>query len=242
MSRACRRATSGRLDQSAAEADAIPDDQFRPEETRASYDAVAKRYAEEIATELANKPFDRDFLNRFAESVKGRGKVVELGCGPAHVSAYLAEQGVDMTGLDLAPQMVEQATRLFPDLDVIVGDMLHLPFADGSLAGLIAFYSIIHFDDDQLATAFSEMGRVLDPGCPLALAFHIGDEVVRRYQWWDMPVVLDFRLLDPVAIERILGRAGFEIESTVERDPFPDVEYQSRRAYIVARKSDLTGA
>jgi SAM-dependent methyltransferase len=212
------------------------------EETRASYDAVAERYADEIAAELANKPFDREFLNRFAETVKGKGKVVEVGCGPAHVSAYLAERGVDVTGLDLSPHMVEQAQRLFPNLDVLVGDMLHLPFADGSLAGLIAFYSIIHFDDDQLATAFSEMARVLDPGCPVALAFHIGDEVVRRYQWWDMPVVLDFRLLDPAAIKTMLGKAGFEIESLVERDPYPDIEYESRRAYIVARKSDLTGA
>jgi SAM-dependent methyltransferase len=167
---------------------------------------------------------------------------VELGSGPAHVSAYLKERGVDITGLDLSPQMVEQAKRLFPGLDVVVGNMLKLPFDDGSLAGLVAFYSIIHFDDEQLATAFNEMARVLDPGCPVALAFHIGDQVERLEQWWDMPVVIDFRYLDPAAIQRLLGKAGFEIESAVEREPYPDVEYQSRRAYIVAHKSDLTGA
>ena len=172
----------------------------------------------------------------------GKGHVVELGCGPGHVAAYVASRGVDITGLDLSPQMVEQAHRLFPSVKVVVGDMLDLPFADGSLAGLIASYSIVHFDDDQMATAFKEMARVLDPGCPVALAFHIGDEVLHREQWWDMPVVLDFRFLDPAAIKQMLGRAGFEIESAVVREPIPDVEYQSRRAYIVARKSDLTGA
>lgn len=138
--------------------------------------------------------------------------------------------------------MIEEAKRLFPSLELMVGDMLHLPFENGSLAGLIAFYSIIHFDDAQLATAFSEMARVLDPGCPVALAFHIGDEVVHRDQWWDMPVVLDFRFLEPASVNQLLGKAGFEIDSALEREPYPDVEYQSRRAYIVARKSDLTGA
>ena len=85
----------------------------------------------------------------------GKGHVVELGCGPAHVAAYIASRGVDISGLDLSPQMVEQAHRLFPTVKVVVGDMLALPFADRSLGGVIAFYSIIHFDDAQLATAFS---------------------------------------------------------------------------------------
>jgi SAM-dependent methyltransferase len=174
--------------------------------------------------------------------VKGGGKVVDLGAGPAHVAAYLAERGVDLTALDLSPGMVEEARRLFPGLDVQIGDMLALPFADGSLAGLIAFYSIIHFDDEQLRTAFGEMARVLDPGCPLALAFHIGDDIVHRTDWWDMPVVLDVRFLDPKLITPMLEKAGFEIVSVEERSPYPEVEYQSRRAYIVARKSDLTGA
>jgi len=172
----------------------------------------------------------------------GAGHVVELGCGPAHVAAYIASRGVNISGLDLSPQMVEQAHRLFPTVEVVVGDMLALPFADRSLAGVIAFYSIIHFDDDQLVKAFSEMARVLRTGGLVALAFHVGDEVVHRDQWWDMPVVLDFRYLDPDVITGMLGDAGFEIVSSKVRPPYPDVEHQSRRAYMVARKADLTGA
>ena len=172
----------------------------------------------------------------------GEGHVVELGCGPAHVAAYIASRGVDISGLDLSPQMVKQAHRLFPTVEVVVGDMLALPFADRSLGGLIAFYSIIHFDDTQLATAFSEMARVLRPHGRVALAFHVGDEVLRRDQWWDMSVVLDFRFLEPDLITRLLGEAEFEIESSVVRPPYQDIEYQSRRCYIVATKADLTGA
>src|SRR4051794_17712174 len=145
---------------------------FRPEDTRRTYDRVARRYADEIASELGAKPFDRAFLDDFASAVFGLGHVVELGCGPAHVAAYLATRGVSVSGLDLSQNMVEQAGRLFPGLDVVVGDMLDLPFDDGSLGGVVAFYSIIHFHDGQLARAFSEMARALVRGGLVAVAFH----------------------------------------------------------------------
>ena len=211
---------------------------FLTADTRLTYDTVARRYAEEIAGELEDKPFDREFLDRFATAVKGRERVVELGCGPGHVAAYLAASGVDISGLDLSPGMVAEANRLFPGLEVVVGDMLALPFGDATLGGVVAFYSIIHFDDDQLAIAFSEMARVLADGGLVTLAFHIGDEVVHREQWWDMPVVLDARFLPTEHVTVLLVKAGLEIESVEERAPYaPEVEYQSRRAYIVASRA-----
>lgn len=162
---------------------------------------------------------------------------MDLGAGPGHVAAYLAERGVDVSALDLSAAMVDEAKRLFPSLQAVVGDMLDLPYADGSLAGVVSFYSILHFDDEQLATCFGEMARVLKPGGLAALAFHVGDEVVHREQWWDMPVVLDARFLPPKLVTRLLGEAGLDVESIEEREPYaPQVEYQSRRAYTMAAK------
>ena len=165
--------------------------------------------------------------------------MVELGAGPGHVAAYLAERDVDVSALDLSSAMVDEAKRLFPGLQAVVGDMLDLPYANGSLEGVIAFYSIIHFDDAQLAVAFNEMERVVRATGLVALAFHVGDEVVRREQWWDMPVVLDARFLPVKLVTRLLGEAGFDIVSVDEREPYaPEVEYQSHRAYIVAREPE----
>ena len=39
-------------------------------------------------------------------------------------------------------------------------------------------------------------------------------------------------------MDAYLTTAGFEVEETIERDPYPDVEHQSRRAYIFARKPE----
>ena len=210
---------------------------FDRDETRRSYDVVAREYADNIAGELAGKPFDRAFLDRLAQELHGRGRVVELGCGPGHVAGYLAQRDLDVSGLDLSPAMVEQAKRLFPSVEFVVGDMLNLPWADGSLAATVSFYSIVHFDDDQLSTALGEMARVLKLGGLAALAFHIGDQTLHRDEWWEQPVALDFRFFEPDHVVEMLAAAGFEVRSREERDPYPPpVEFQSRRAYILAER------
>ena len=53
-----------------------------------SYDAIAEQYAEQYFEELDGKPFDRDVLDRFAATVKHRGRVCDLGCGPAQIARY----------------------------------------------------------------------------------------------------------------------------------------------------------
>ncbi|MEO6349250.1 MAG: methyltransferase domain-containing protein [Candidatus Limnocylindrales bacterium] len=215
---------------------------FRPEDVRASYDAVAERYAQEIATELSYKPFDRDFLDRYADTYRRAaeagfdGPVVELGSGPGHVAAYLADRGLAMSGIDLSPAMVEQARRLYPHLQFDVGDMLDLPYESHSVAGLVAFYSIIHFSDEQLIRAFREMERVLRRWGVVAIAFHVGDELVHRDEWWGTPVCIDARSLEPKHVTHLLRQAGIvDVISVTEREPYAaGIEYQSRRAYIVA--------
>src|SRR5262249_532402 len=157
--------------------------------------------------------------------------VAELGAGPAHVSGYLSGRGVSVVALDLSPGMVEQAHRLFPTLEVMLGDMLDLPFEDASLGGAVAFYSIIHFPDGQLARAFSEIARTLVRGGLVAIAFHVGDEVVRRDEWFGEPVSIEARFLPTEHVVALLREAGLDVTSSSERDPYPpDVEYQSRRA------------
>jgi SAM-dependent methyltransferase len=57
---------------------------------------------------------------------------------------YLSERGAKAAGLDLSPAMVELARRLNPGLEFRAGDMRALEISDGSLAAIVAFYSVIH--------------------------------------------------------------------------------------------------
>jgi SAM-dependent methyltransferase len=204
---------------------------------RQSYDRVADEYARRIFSELDNKPLDRELLSRLVSDRKGKGAICDMGCGPGHVARYLRDQGADVFGLDLSPGMLEEARRLNPDISFRRGNMLALDLADGSLAGVAAFYAIVHLPDESLPQAFREMARVLKPRGLLLLGFHIGDETLHRDEWMDRPVTLDFRFFSPQAIRRDLEDGGLTVEEIVERAPYaPEVEHQSRRAYVFARK------
>jgi len=208
---------------------------------RDDYDRIAEEYARRIFTELEGKPLDRQLLQRFADAVREHGEVCDIGCGPGHVARCLRDAGVRVFGLDLSPQMVEQARKLNPDIPFREGNMLSLDIEDGALAGIAAFYSVVNLSPELLPAAFAEMQRVLAPGGLLLLAFHTGDDVLRPEELWGRSISMAFFHFQPIAIHRILVEAGFKIEEMIERGPYPpEVEYQSHRAYIFARKAGLS--
>jgi SAM-dependent methyltransferase len=164
--------------------------------------------------------------------------VCDLGCGPGHVARYLREHGVQVCGLDLSSELVERARQLNPDVKFEQGNMFALNAADATWAGIVAFYSIIHIPRTDHVPVLSEMRRVLRSGGLLLLAFHVGDEVVHFDELWGQAVSLDFHLFCADAVVGALRHAGFEVEKIVERDPYPNVEAQTRRGYILASKRD----
>jgi SAM-dependent methyltransferase len=204
--------------------------------TAAGYDRVAAEYAQHLYHELADKPFDRGFLDGLARSLPP-GEVLDLGCGPGQVGRYLHDRGAAVRGLDLSAEMVKVAAGLNPRIEFHQGDMRGLPFADRSFAGVVAFYSIIHLGAGELAGVFREVWRVLVPGGRFALSFHVGQEVVHLDELWGIRTSLDFVFFQPEQVAAALGAAAFEELEIVERDPYaPPVEVQTRRCYVVARR------
>jgi len=214
-------------------------DQEETTRLQASYDRVAQQYVQRIFNELEHKPLDRALLDRLAASVRGFGPICDLGCGPGHVARYLHGQGAEVFGIDLSPSMVQQALRLNPGIDFRQGNMLALEDESESWGGIAAFYSIIHIPHQDLLDALLELKRVLRPGGLLLLAFHLGQEILHLDEWWGEVVSLDFIFFRSDEMVAHLTTAGFELEEAIERDPYPDVEHQSRRAYIFARKPKL---
>lgn len=219
-----------------------PDESPSREDVRASYDRVAGEYARRIAGELANKPLDRALLDAFADRVRGAGTVADLGCGPGHVARYLADGGADVFGLDLSPEMVAQARALHPGIPFVVGEFTSLDADDGAWAGAVAYYSLIHLPRGSVAAALREVARALRPGAPLLVAFHVGDETRHLEEWWGHPVNIDFVFFGVDEMTGRLREAGFVVEEVTGREPYPEVEAQTRRAYVLATKPTSTPA
>jgi len=205
-------------------------------EYQRSYDAVADEYVRRIFDELQRKPLDRQLLDRFVSAVRNAGPACDMGCGPGHVARYLHEHGLNVCGIDLSQAMVERARGLVPGVEFRQGDMLALDAPDGAWAGIVAFYSIIHIDPNDMPRALGELRRVLRPGGLLLLAFHIGDDTIHLDEWWGQKVCLDFFFFRSAQMADWLRAAGLEVEEIIEREPYPDVEHQSRRAYVFARR------
>lgn len=104
-------------------------------------------------------------------NVAGGERVLEVGCGPGHLAIRMARQlGLDVTGLDLDPDMIdvarENVARAAGDdgrkLTFVVGDVASQPFLDGSFDLVVSTLSMHHWEDASAGLA--EIGRVLAPG------------------------------------------------------------------------------
>jgi len=209
------------------------------QDTQTSYDVVAPEYAERFKNEMDDKPFDRNCLDRLAREVGDLGPICDLGCGPGQIARYLHRQGVKTLGVDLSPNMIAEAQRLNPEIHFHQGNMLSLPDADNSWGGIAAFYCIIHIPREQIVGALREMKRVLKPSGMLLITFHVGNQVEHRDEFFEKTVNLDFAFYQPNEMEDWLIEAGLELEETLVREPNPEVEVATQRAYLFAKKPKI---
>jgi SAM-dependent methyltransferase len=210
------------------------------DDNRRGYDVLADSYADHYADELADKPLDRAMLRGFADIVRGRGPVVDLGCGPGHVGAFLRAEGLDVEGLDGSAEMIRVARARFPAMNFVHGDLRALPYADRSLAGISAAYAIVHLAPAELPAVFGEMTRVLLPGGAVLLSFHVGDEVVAIDELLGHAVAMRFQLWPVAAVRAAMQAAGLTVEAVLERRGDARIETPTLRAYVLARRDDPT--
>lgn len=200
--------------------------------TRTSYDAIAVDYAETFRDAMASRPVERSALALFASVVDG--PVLDVGCGTGLMTAELVRLGVDVSGLDLSPGMLEVARRNLPGVRFEVGSILELPHPDGAFDGVLAWYSTIHVPDDLLSTALAELARVLRPGGHLSLAFQVGDEPLHMTSALGHDIELVFHRRRPAHLASLLADAGVPMEVRTVREALEGE--RSPHAFLLARK------
>jgi len=208
------------------------------EKIKNTYNAVAKKYSKNFLNDHAVKPMDREMLKRFTDEISVHEPVWDFGCGTGQTVKYLQSLDLHVSGLDLSEKMLKEARALNPEHDFLNGNLLDLNFNDDSIAGIVSFYAMVHFTEDQALTSFQEIFRVLKPGGLLLFTFHVGKKTILLTEFLGQKIDIDFMFFTTSFITDCLEETGFKNIETYERDPYPDVEYQSRRAYLFARKPE----
>ena len=200
------------------------------------YDTVAKEYTEAFSGEHEKKPKDQKIFHRFFQEIGDRSPVWDFGCGPGQTTGYLKNLGIEISGLDMSEKILEQARTINPEIHFRKGNILELEFENDSIAGIVAFYTIVHFTEEQVGVAFGEVFRVLKPGGIFLFTYHIGEETIHVEEFLGKKVDIELMLFKTDFICRYLKKSGFKIVDVIDREPYPEVEYQTRRAYVFAIK------
>ncbi|MFW6691620.1 class I SAM-dependent methyltransferase [Streptomyces sp. MAR4 CNX-425] len=182
---------------------------------RDSYDQVADNYVHLLQStgmgDIRRYPWLRAAVDVFAEAVGGSGPVLDVGCGPGTVTAYLAERGLDVSGVDLSPRMVENARRLHPRCRFTVSSATDLDLADGSLGGVLGWWSLFNLPRAVLPQVLDLFVCALKPGGHFLTGTHVAAEdkdVVRTEAYGTAGIRWTTHRWRPEAYVALIERAG----------------------------------
>jgi SAM-dependent methyltransferase len=107
----------------------------------------------------------RSFLSPEAHDV-----VVDLGCGSGRALLWNRDWGSATVGIDISPFFSGEARR---DVDLLIGDLRKLPFADGTFTKAYSLDVLEHLSPQALRDMLAEASRVLAPGGELFVYTHV---------------------------------------------------------------------
>ncbi len=125
--------------------------------TIAFYDRDAETYAQSAIDHGV-----RDSLRRFEARLPRAARVLDLGCGGGHESAWLAEHGHNVTSMDASPGLAAEAKRRF-GIDVRVADFAALDDVD-AYDGVWSGAALHHAKTVELPAIVVAIARALKPG------------------------------------------------------------------------------
>jgi len=162
-------------------------------------------------------------IEPYVERLKGRGEVLDLGCGRGEALAVLRAAGIPARGVDGSEAMAE-ACRM-EGLRAEQGDLFAAleKTPPGSLGAVVSFHVVEHLPATSLERLVRLAWRALAPGGVLLLETpNPASIVVAARNFWIDPTHL--RPVHPATLEHLYRSAGFEQIERLDLRPFPPEE------------------
>ena len=212
-------------------ADGVPS---RDARVLAAYEASAAAYSDALRDDLAQRPFDVWLLERVSDLAGG--PIADLGCGPGHIAAFLADTGAEVHGFDASPAMIACARADYADLDFQVArfDQFLRPRNAAAWGAVVSWYAFVHLAPSELTPLLQSVARTVRPGGVLAFALQLGEEVAGTSGFGGVVVPADLVLHDREQVLAATAAAGLTDVEWYERGPTAD-EAHTRRLYVLAR-------
>ncbi len=210
------------------------------------YDAMGTTYRAANDEGPFNAYYERPGTIALIGDVNGQ-RVLEAGCGPGALTAWLADNGASVTAMDVSPEMVRLATeRLGHRARILNADLAEpLGFAPDASADLVVASLVMHYLADWTGP-LAEFYRVLEPDGAVVFSTHHPAmdwqqhsrddyfKVLQVTETWDkdgQPYEVTFWRRPLTAITAAISNAGFLIDRLVEPAPLPSLQQHDPRAY-----------
>ena len=194
-------------------------------DVRQAYSSLAQQYIDLLGSVEIVHPDDLRLIQRHLGRLSG--PVLDLGCGPGHLTSALHSSGCEVTGIDLVPEFITHARRTYPEVPFELGSLSELAHPDASVAGVLVWYSLIHLEPGQLDGVLAGIRRLLLPGGALVVGFFEGSvcepfehEVTTAYRW---------------PVDEMAGRLASAGLAEVERSQRPQEGQRRPHAVLAAR-------
>jgi len=211
-----------------------------PDAVRTMFDRIAPVY--DVMNRVMTAGLDRSWRRLAVEAVIQPGdRVLDACCGTGDLAVAAEREGGIVTGLDFSPRMLERARRKSETVTWIEGDLLELPFEDGSFDAATVGFGVRNVAD--LEAGLAELQRVLRPGGRLAILEITQPRGVLRpffSLWFERIVPLLGKVLPggkaytylPASVRRFPGAE--ELAALLERQGFEQVRFRLLGGSIVA--------
>ena len=193
------------------------------DEITQAYRTKAPGLADMLGTEVSSQDPGRGVVESWAKTVPGR--ILDVGAGTGRWTGHLAALGHDIEGLEPVDRFVELARQAHPAVPFRHGSLADLAESQERWSGILAWYSLIHLDPDQLPAALSTLRSALEDGGSLLLSFFSGP----RLEAFRHPATTAYRW--PItAMARALESAGYEVTDQQQhpRDPHATITARTR--------------